>query len=123
MSRSLRAVAYTLMVLAGAVIVWQEPFGMYYKVMGVFCVVGGLTSALGAATDRWGGEYVGLPLISTAMLTFAGITIRDVYEQAGWLAVPSIALLVAFGGIVASRWIDVLAVRRAARDYADARAR
>lgn len=76
----------------------------------LFLLVGGLLSAYGAVTDRWIGELVGLPLISSAF----GV----------WFVVLALAFTVngaagslAFGGVALhlwARWQDVSTVRREA---------
>lgn len=119
-ARWLRTTGYLAVMIAGGFILFLEPFGVFYNVMGFFCLLGGMLSALGAGTGRWGGEYLGLPLIGAAMLAFAGITYRDAWDTIGWVSVPSIALLLAYGILIAARWHDVSTVGRAAREYANA---
>lgn len=119
-SRWGRTFAYLAIGLSGTFILFLDIFGTYYKTMGLWCLVGGVCCALGSASGRWAGEYTGLPLIGSAMFAFAVLTYRDTWEVAQWVSVPSILLLAAYGVLLTARWIDVAAVRRAARGYADA---
>ena len=119
-SRAGRAIGYALIALAGGFILFLDIFGPYYKTMGAWCLVGGAFCFVGAATDRWGGEYVGLPLVGSAMVAFSVLTVRDTWALARWVAAPSILILFAIGVLFAARWADVASVARSAREYADA---
>jgi hypothetical protein len=76
-------------------------------------VVGGVSCAVGAARDRWIGEYAGLwPLIATfAVYALAAATAGRVTAVAGACALGSIALM------LLARWRDVALVRREAARY------
>lgn len=114
-------VGYAFMAAAGvAAMIWPAPSvraatdatsGLLVYVWAALLAVGGLACALGAATDRWLGEYTGLwPLV----FTFAvyGIAAfgngRGPVAYAGGCALLSIALL------MFSRWQVVALVRREA---------
>ena len=116
----LRTVAYVAIALSGLAIILTD-FPIFYTIMGWWCLVGGLCSSMGSATGRWVGEFVGLPLLSSAMLTFAGLTYRDSWDAVGWVSIPSVLLLFAYGVLLAGRWLDVQAVGRAAKEAANAR--
>lgn len=115
-----RVSAYTLMALAGiASIVWPAPSvraatgpaaGLLVYVWAVLLAVGGLTSAVGAAWDRWLGEYAGLwPLVATfGVYALAAATVGRATSIAGACALGSIALL------LLARWRDVATIRREA---------
>ncbi|WP_319460097.1 hypothetical protein [Micromonospora sp. RTP1Z1] len=75
-----------------------------------FLVLGGLLSAYGAATDRWIGEHVGLPLLWAAFGVYA-VILASLLAPAS--VVASLALA-AFGLLLYGRWRDVAAVRREA---------
>src|SRR5258706_15810345 len=70
-----RVVGYALMAVAGiAAMVWPapavraatNPLAILAYLWAALLVIGGLSSAIGAAADRWLGEYAGLwPLIVT----------------------------------------------------------
>lgn len=119
-SRVCRSIGYLAIAASGSFILFLDIFGPYYKTMGAWCLVGGVCSFVGAATDRWGGEYMGLPLVGSAMVTFAVLTYRDSWAVAHWVAVPSILLLVGYGVLLAGRWVDVAEVARSAREHARA---
>lgn len=118
-----RVSGYSLMAVAGmAAIAWPTPSvraasgpgGLVY-VWAVMLVVGGLSSALGAACDRWLGEYAGLwPLVVTFFVyALAASATGRLTAIAGACALGSIGLL------LLARWRDVAMIRReAARSYA-----
>ena len=119
--RTIRALGYFCIAGSGVGITVIDIFGPFYKVMGLWCVIGGLLSFLGTASGRWAGEYIGLPLVGSAMIAFAALTYRDTWDAAHWVAVPSILLLMGYGILLAARWADVSAVARAAKEYARGR--
>lgn len=118
-NRVLRSIGYAGIALCGLAVVFVMPtLPMWYGAMSWFLVVGGGLSLLGSATGRWAGEFMGLPLLISAMVTFAILTYRD----SGWTnGSGSIFLLVAYAAFMASRWWDVRTVGKAAREYADGR--
>jgi peptidoglycan/LPS O-acetylase OafA/YrhL len=114
-------VGYTFMALAGvAAMVWPAPSvraatdatsGVLVYLWAILLTIGGLACALGAATDRWLGEYAGLwPLVSTfAVYGIAAFSSgRGPVSYAGGFALLSISLLM-YG-----RWQVVAVVRREA---------
>lgn len=115
-----RVVGYVLMAVAGSTaIAWPSPSvraaagaASYLTIAwAVMLVVGGIASAVGAALDRWLGEYTGLwPLIVT--FTIYALTIAangHLYGIAGAALLASIAFL------LLSRWRDVAALRQYSR--------
>lgn len=121
--RPARLVAYALFGLAGlAAVLWPAPSvqsasGWLVYVWAAWLLVGGLTSALGTITDRWIGEYAGLPLLVAA---FGVYTV--VIGASGRLS--SLAGAFVLGGIaakLAARWQDVQAVRKEATALAKAK--
>ncbi|MEU0081355.1 hypothetical protein ABZY58_25935 [Micromonospora tulbaghiae] len=75
-----------------------------------FLAVGGLLSAYGAATDRWIGEHIGLPLLWAAFGVYA-LILASLLAPASVVASMAIG---AFGLLLFGRWRDVAAVRREA---------
>lgn len=116
--RVMRVLAYLLLALGGAVLMQQlgsAPLPIVkplWYVLGVWLVIGGLASLAGQLARRWTGEFVGLPLIGSALIGF-GLLQANLYDWSIEVA-TSTALLWAFGLIVLSRWRDVLALYRAA---------
>lgn len=114
--RVARAVAYALFALAGiAAIAWPSPAvatatGWLVYVWAAFLLFGGTMATVGAVTDRWIGEYAGLPLLFSAFGVYSlviGSTAR----------LTSVAGAFALGAITAklfARWQDVGEVRREA---------
>lgn len=117
LARGLRIVAYGLQALAGAVLAPQVHLipnvadGLWLA-MCTWLVVGGALCLLGQLFRRWTGEFVGLPLSAAALVGFSILQGR----VAGWatLAIPSVALLGAYGLMLLSRWRDVVALYRVA---------
>lgn len=108
--------AYILFALAGsAAIVWPAPTvaaatGWLVYVWATWLAVGGMAAAIGAVTDRWIGEYAGLPLLFTAFGVYALVV-----ASSGRLT--SLAGAFALGAIAAkliARWQDTGEVRREA---------
>jgi len=120
-----RVGGYSLMAVAGiAAMAWPTPSvraataptaGALVYVWAGMLAVGGLSSAIGAALDRWLGEYAGLwPLVVTFWVyaLAAGSTGRAT-SIAGACALSSIAML------LLARWRDVALIRREAARLAE----
>lgn len=123
--RVTRVVGYGLMSLAGlATMVWPAPSvaaaadGARYLayVWAAMLALGGVSSAIGAATDRWLGEYAGLWPLITTFFVYA-ITVAIAVNVNRLSAVGVAALLGSIGFLLLSRWRDVAAVRRAATSH------
>lgn len=109
-----RAGAYGMLAGAGGTIFYVgDPYPWRYVAMGLFLAVGATMCLLGQITDRWLGELMGLPLVGTAMMVFAVLTLRD----SGWseYTAPSIFVLTAFGLLFVLRWTDQFMLARNAR--------
>jgi uncharacterized membrane protein HdeD (DUF308 family) len=76
-----------------------------------FLVIGGICSSVGAATERWLGEYIGLPLLGSVFAVYGlaafANTSRSVYAAG--------ALFLAIALLISSRWLDVSYARGLAR--------
>lgn len=126
-SRRTRIVGYLLLAIAGVALIIANDLFVYQKMiwttMAVFLVIGGSLSASGQFLRVWPPEFAGLPLVYTAMLVF---TILQLSQWDGSstvmvaLGVANTALLLAFTILIFTRWLDVAAVYRAAKEYADA---
>jgi len=75
--------------------------------------LGGASSAIGSAMDRWLGEYAGLgPLVVTwAVYAFAAAASGRVTAIAGACGLGAVAFL------LLARWRDVALIRREAARY------
>jgi hypothetical protein len=123
-SRSRRlvlAIGYTLMALAGiAAMLWPAPSvraatnptsGLLVYLWAALLTVGGTTCAIGAATDRWLGEYAGLwPLVTT----FAVYGIAAFASPRGAVAYGGGLALLSIAALMFARWQVVALVRREA---------
>lgn len=121
-ARILRVIGYVSIAAAGTLLAIALPLGTADGVYVILCAwmgLGGLICAMGTAFDRWIGEFGGLPLLGTAMLAFAILTIRD----NGWtsIGVANLLLLAGLGLLFLARWRDVAAVYRSAAKAAPGR--
>lgn len=79
-----------------------------------FLLVGGVLSLFGAITDRWVGEYTGLPLLGAVFAIYgvaalaAAVATDRPSSYAGGFALTAIA------GLIAGRWRELVVVRRTA---------
>lgn len=93
----------------------QAATGWVVYLWAAFLLAGGALCAYGAVTDRWIGEYTGLPLISSAFGVYAVVLVLGA-------AVRTTAAALAFGAValvLLDRWYDVNRVRVAATDQAE----
>lgn len=120
--RPARLIGYSLFTLAGlAAVLWPAPSvesasGWLVYVWAAWLLTGGLMSAVGTATDRWIGEFAGLPLLFAAFAVYALVV-----ATGGRLS--SIAGACVLAGIAAklvARWQDVSVVRKEATALARA---
>jgi hypothetical protein len=88
----------------------QAATGWLVYLWATFLLAGGLLCGYGAATDRWIGELLGLPLISSAFgVYFIVLSLA--------LTVRAAAVALVFGAvalILLGRWQDVSMIRREA---------
>jgi hypothetical protein len=121
--RLVRAGGYMLMAAAGmfaaqwpapAVERATAPIAQLLMVWAVFLTGGGLLSAFGAITDRWIGEYLGLPLL-TAVAAVYGVS---ALSSGRTTSLAGGAVLLAMAAFLAVRWLEVAAVRKAVQSIA-----
>jgi hypothetical protein len=114
--RVVRVVSYVMMAMAGAlsfaipVSSIEATTGWLVYLWAAFLLLGGILSGWGAVTDRWIGELLGLPLISSAFAVYF-VVLGLAFTLRG--SVASLAL----GGIAAfafARWQDVSKIRQEA---------
>jgi hypothetical protein len=111
--RWLRTVGYGLIGISGILLILSPIFppdvGQPGIVMSWFLVVGGLMSSIGSATQRWVGEFTGLPLLIFAFLVFAILVAGDL-QAAPYITGANMCLLVGFSTLMTARWRYVLAI-------------
>lgn len=114
--RSLRSFAYAALAVGGLVllpVLGSFPGAVVglWSVMAAWMILGGLVSLAGQLSRRWTGEFVGLPLLFSALFGF-GVLQGNITD---WplAVVPSVAILWAFSLSLAARWLDVSALYRA----------
>jgi hypothetical protein len=114
--RGVRVAGYAMMAAAGAV-AFAIPVGSIQSATGwlvylwaAFLLVGGILCSAGALTDRWIGELIGLPLISSAFGVY--------FVVLGLAFTPrAAAAALAFGAVALflwARWYDVSRIRQEA---------
>lgn len=113
-TRTVRSTGYAALMAAGIILlaVGDPPFGPFYKALGGFAILGGFLSAVGTITGRWVEELLGLPLVCSALFTFALLDVRDTWDAQGWVSAVSVAILAGFSVLLGARWIDVYAFAR-----------
>jgi hypothetical protein len=120
--RVMRSLAYTLIGLGGFLLavspLVEAAYGALGQIMAWFLWWGGLIAASGAATVRWYGEFVGLPLIGPAFAILGILIWRSGYAAAPYIATANLLLLLAFSVLILVRWRVVLAVFRIAEHHA-----
>lgn len=127
-SRKYRVVGYAFLAAAGVALVVANDFYVFQKwiwtTMAVFLVLGGSLCALGQWKRIWPPEYMGLPLVWTAMGVFTilqAVSMQGTTGIAFALGLGNLSLLASFATLLFSRWLDVAAVYRAAKEYAHAK--
>ncbi len=119
--RALLVAAYVMLAACGAAsMVWPSPSveasgRTWAFVWSAMLVVGGVPAALGAARNRWVGEWVGLPPL-VAVWAVYGIAAAAMGLRTGTPAriAPALALL-AVAAVLFWRWQNVALDRDAAR--------
>lgn len=121
--RVVRVIGYTMMAAAGAVAFAipvssiEANTGWLVYMWAAFLLVGGALASWGSITDRWIGELLGLPLISSAFGVYFVVLGLALTVRAG-------AASLAFGAIalvLVARWQDVSKIRQEADRAAPAR--
>jgi hypothetical protein len=119
--RVVRTVAYGAISLAGMLTLVSPLDLLLYGDTGIamtwFLVVGGGLASVGAATVRWFGEFIGLPLLSSSFCVLGILVWRAGFDATPFIASANMLLLVAFGLLLAARWRVVLAVFRIAETH------
>lgn len=116
---SLRGLMYAFFAASGFAAVFvpspslEALLGLITYVWSGFMLAGGLLGSLGSFTDRWLGELLAAPLLTSALV---------VYGLALWLTSPTNATRVAIGALMiaisfglGARLRDVYALSRVAR--------
>jgi hypothetical protein len=114
----LRCIAYGLMGGAGVLLMFspalRHDLGPVGFLMAIFLAVGGFVSGAGALTERWVGEYVGIPLLSASFAVFGIISTVAAIESAPLIATANLSLLLAVSAGLLARWREARAVYRLA---------
>lgn len=113
---------YVLLALAGAAaMIWPSPSvaasggRVWAAVWACLLVIGGTTSAYGAARKLYRWEYAGLPALISVWIVYALASLSLV--ATGFLdRLAGACALFAVASMLAARWRDVSTVRRAARE-------
>jgi hypothetical protein len=126
-SRRFRIFGYLLLAAAGTFLILANELFVYqpwiWTTMAGFLALGGTLCAIGQWKRIWPPEYIGLPLVWTAMLVFTVLQLAQWKDSSGvmlYLGIANTSLLLAYSILLFSRWLDVAAVFRAAKEYADA---
>lgn len=122
-SRRFRIAGYGLLAVSGVALAIAHDLFVFHEwtwiTMSTFLTVGGLLCSFGQWKRIWPPEYMGLPLIWSAMFVFTFLNVTTIADAEGvyaLLAVANTSLLLGFSVLVFSRWLDVAAVYRAAKE-------
>lgn len=85
--------------------------GWLAYVWAAWLLLGGAMAAVGSATDRWLGEYAGLPLLIASLASYASVLLLSGHLG----ALAGSLLLAGFASKLVARWQDVATVRREAQ--------
>ncbi len=117
--RLLYTAAYALMAAAGVAAFFfparsvqsaTGPLDALIVLWSIFLVVGGAASALGSFTDRWLGEYVGLPLLA-AVFGVYGVGALALARPGMWTVLAGGFAFLAIALVFMGRWAEVGRVR------------
>lgn len=114
-------ISYLMFSLSGLLFILSDilasAYGPTAEFMAGFVGVGGLLCAMGSASLRWVGEFVGLPLLGTGLIVLAIQYWWVNEEMYPFISAANLLLLFAVAGIMLTRWRMVLAVYWVARSF------
>lgn len=112
-----RGVGYALFVTAGVVGTIFGPLSLVAvmgpdaaAIWGLWLTLGGVACLLGVLTGTWVGEFVGMPLLWSALIGYAYAVGKYTDSPLGEWRWGAGALLLAVCAGLLDRWLDVLAV-------------
>lgn len=123
-----RGIAYSLWIAAGAffigspsAIVKDSVLGYVTYAWAFSMVIGGGFALIGAITDRWLGEFTGLPMVIGTLWFYGGLVIAD--QPFTGIKAGLGLLLISFGFKVLGRFLDVWKTIKDLREFSEIRAR
>lgn len=111
--RVLMPMAYFCMFAAGILLFISDAFaelGAIAYVMGGFLVVGGAASLWGSLSEKWVGEFVGLPLLASSFAVFGVLQAVPAFQAYPLIALANLLLLWSVADLLMGRWRQVKAV-------------
>lgn len=127
MVRFARAFGYATTGVAGLLLLYGPGATLLSIVMSWFLIIGSLCSSIGAVTRRWSGEFIGIPLTATALISMGLIALsntRNGYtptrltmpvgseEQFTFLGWGVFLFFLGYALLLVARWRVVLSVCR-----------
>lgn len=79
----------------------------------VAMIVSALICLFGALTDRWIGEYTGLPLLASVLALYGGSALLSYSAETGFVILAYGAVVISFSFGLMARWVDVKLVKKA----------
>lgn len=114
--RWFRTTSYFLMFSAGVLLFFAPEvladLGAVGWVMTGFLTLGGGLSLYGAITEKWVGEFLGIPLLASSFTVFGAISTIPTFMEAPYISGANFALLVAVALSLLARWREVKATYR-----------
>ena len=119
--RVARTIAYACIGTSGLLLIMSPIFATTETPLAItmtwFMMVGGYISAVGAATNRWAGEFMGIPLLMASFSVFGFITFRENRPDAPYIAAANLSLLNGLALLFLARWLYVFSVQDAAQRF------
>lgn len=119
--RVARTIAYMCIGTAGLLLILSPVFATTSTPLSLtmtwFMMIGGYLSMLGAATNRWAGEFSGIPLLIASFSVFGFITFRENRPDAPYIAAANLSLLNGLALLFLARWLHVFSVQEAAQRF------
>lgn len=110
----MRCVSYLMFALSGALsFVNGETFsihGVPGVLMSCFLLIGGLLAAIGAATNRWAGEFTGLPMLTSSFAVFSLLVIEQSWSRSILESLTNFSILLAVAITMLLRWLILLKI-------------
>lgn len=113
--RVARVLAYVLWIAAGILltaspsdIIADKTSGYVVYLWAIFMMLGGISCFVGAVSDRWLGEYAGLPLVISTLWLYGGIlTAAGFTGELSYVRLAIGLLFISFGFKALGRWQDI----------------
>jgi hypothetical protein len=95
-------------------VIADKTSGYVVYLWAIFMMVGGVLCLLGSLSDRWIGEYAGLPLVISTVWLYGGILVAAGFTgELSYVRLAIGLLFISFGFKALGRWQDIRDLVRA----------